>query len=161
METTNFFEEDYDRGKFADRYKDIEGASVTGGPANWDIADLPENEQKEKAINNNSEIEDKNTNPEFATKLIRSDFETSNGVMKTNIQYMGGGSGGKDIAGQTGLFFRYYDKTNFYVIKFNMPGRPQIEFFKVVNDEEHLLGSKKDIVRFGIWYYYYISFYND
>jgi hypothetical protein len=42
-----------------------------------------------------------------------------------------------------------------------MPGREEIEFFKVVNDEEHLLGSMKDKVRFGIWYYYYISFYND
>lgn len=80
--------------------------------------------------------------------------------MKVNIYYDALNSGAMGIAGQTAIFFRYYDKTNYYVIKFNMPGRPAIELFKMVQGEEHLLGQKGDAVRFGIWYHYYIVFHD-
>ena len=67
--------------------------------------------------------------------------------MKINIYYDKKADVNSIIHTQVGLFFRYYDKANYYVIKFNMPDREAIELFKKVNGEEHLLG-KFIILRF-------------
>ena len=65
--------------------------------------------------------------------------------MKINIFYDKNKTGQVSKT-QTGIFFRYYDKSNYYVIRFNIPSREGIELFKKVGGEEHLL-SKFIIIR--------------
>lgn len=81
--------------------------------------------------------------------------------MKINIFYDNKEQNAVGVAGQTAIYFRYYDKTNFYVLKMNMPGRQATELYKTVQGEEHLIGHQGDPVKFGLWYHYYIVFHEE
>lgn len=58
LETTNYFEEDYDNNTFETNYRIEESPNKVGGPSNWVITPFPY-EDNQPVIINKSEIEDK------------------------------------------------------------------------------------------------------
>jgi hypothetical protein len=81
--------------------------------------------------------------------------------MKVNIYFDKLDEKSQGLAGMTGIYFRYYDAQNYYVLKFNVPGKDQIELYKKVSGEESLIGityylaKKGDSVKFRVWYRYF------
>ena len=43
--------------------------------------------------------------------------------MKVNIYFDKLDEKSQGLAGMTGIYFRYYDAQNYYVLKFNVPGK--------------------------------------
>lgn len=75
--------------------------------------------------------------------------------MKVNIYFDKLDEKSQGLAGMTGIYFRYYDAQNYYVLKFNVPGKDQIELYKKVSGEESLIAKKGDSVKFRVWYRYF------
>jgi len=75
METTNYFTIEYDKNSFEKDYEVIESTQNTAGPSNWEIIDFPYDDNR-LVLRNNSEIEDKQSKPDFASILKKVGYES-------------------------------------------------------------------------------------
>lgn len=148
---------------FPKSYKTLEQARVKNGPSNWQVVTFPyDPDEKQKVIYNYSKIEnDTKDQREYASTFKRLEFDAQDGLLKINLYFAQVDESVEGVAGQTGIFFRHYDQENFYVLKLNQTNKKVIELHKKVKGEFSLLAEKVDIVRFNIWYQYFIVFHGN
>lgn len=159
IEHTNYFKENFlSMDDFNNNFDVEDTVQTEKGPSNWKIIEF-EKEDGRMVLTNESEITDKSPKPEFASMLVKKDFDTQNGMLRLNIYYDSLASSARGKAGACAIYFRYYDKANFYVLKMNVPERDSMELYKMVGGEEHLIGGRSDKVKFGVWYRFTIVFY--
>jgi hypothetical protein len=97
----------------------------------------------------------------FASVFKRLGFDSQDGELKVNLYFDKIDEKTEGVAGQTAIFFRYYDENNYYVIKMNNPEKKIIELHKKVMGNEYLIDQVPDVTEFGVWYQYFIVFYKN
>lgn len=161
-EQTQFFKENYDATQFQQNYDQVEHPESANGPVNFVINNCPTGSlqgDKAKCLRNMSRINyTGQERGQWGGMLKRNKFDTQNGKMTVNIYWEQESDNKQGTAGQTFLFFRYYDDKNYYVVQLNNP-QTEIYLYKMVNGQLFQIAKYDEPgFKFNIWYTFHIIF---
>jgi hypothetical protein len=97
--------------------------------SNWKCEDFPFDESR-FVLSNQSNIEDKNEN-KMGSWIKRKQFDTANAIILQKIYISQSENVSNNFS--LGIFFRYYDDSNYYMLKIYKDPISKVSIYKIIS----------------------------